>query len=92
LTRVGYSPAGLNSIFSFLVVRIADEHLRQTGVSASKPCADAILPKTPVLADFARLACQIGNPSGESGERLMTEFRFTTSINLKLVARTSTAP
>jgi len=45
MTRVGYSPAGLNSIFSFPVVRIADEHLRQNGVGASFIRADAILPK-----------------------------------------------
>jgi hypothetical protein len=45
LTRVGYSPAGRNSIFSFPVVRIADEHLRQKGVGPEKNCAAAILPK-----------------------------------------------
>jgi hypothetical protein len=45
LTRVGYSPAGLNSIFSFPVVRIADEHLRQNGVCTGFVKADAILPK-----------------------------------------------
>jgi hypothetical protein len=45
LTRVGYSPAGLNSNFSFPVVRIADEHLRQNGVGTGFIGANAILPK-----------------------------------------------
>ena len=44
MARVGCSPAGLNSIFSFPVVRIADEHLRQNGVGPNKTCANAILP------------------------------------------------
>jgi len=36
----------LTQFFSFPVVRIADEHLRQNGVGTSETSADAILPKT----------------------------------------------
>jgi hypothetical protein len=35
----------LTQFFSFLVVRIADEHLRQNGVGTGFVMADAILPK-----------------------------------------------
>jgi len=39
----------LTQFFSFPVVRIADEHLRQNGVGAGETSADAILPKGHVL-------------------------------------------
>jgi len=45
----------LTQFFSFPVVRIADEHLRQNGVGPNKTCADAILPKGHLCTDYRSL-------------------------------------